>query len=118
LYAKIKRKGTFSIGTNNFSPVFFSPLKYGLLSGKISPERIANLPDTDWRKGIISAESEWAAAQLPQFREPILSINLKLVEGLKEIAGKYNNTPAQLAIAWTLRRPEVTAVITGEMECQ
>jgi aryl-alcohol dehydrogenase-like predicted oxidoreductase len=38
---------------------------------------------------------------------------LKLVEGLKEIAGKYNNTPAQLAIAWTLRHPEVTAAITG-----
>ncbi len=49
----------------------------------------------------------------PQFNEPLLSINLELVEKLKPIAEKHGRTLAQLAIAWVLRRPEVTAAIVG-----
>jgi aryl-alcohol dehydrogenase-like predicted oxidoreductase len=97
----------------NIGIISYSPLKYGLLSGKMSLERITNLPETDWRKGIVSAESEWAQKQLLLFREPGLSLNLKLVEGLRDIAGRYDKTPAQLAISWVLRRAEITAAITG-----
>jgi aryl-alcohol dehydrogenase-like predicted oxidoreductase len=43
----------------------------------------------------------------------LLSINLELVEKLKPIAEKHGRTLAQLAIAWVLRRPEVTAAIVG-----
>jgi len=73
----------------------------GLLTGKFTKARAENLPDDDWRKG-----REW-------FVEPQLSANLALVEGLRPIAERNGKTVAQLAIAWVLRRPEVTAVIAG-----
>jgi aryl-alcohol dehydrogenase-like predicted oxidoreductase len=44
---------------------------------------------------------------------PNLEINLKYTEKLKQIAKRNNITLAQLAIAWTLRKPEVTAAIAG-----
>ncbi len=49
----------------------------------------------------------------PNFKEPVLSLNISLVEGLKPIAKKYGGSVAQLAIAWTLRRPDVTAALNG-----
>jgi len=49
----------------------------------------------------------------PHFQEPELSANLELVEGLRSIAERRGKTLAQLAIAWVLRRPEVTAAIVG-----
>jgi len=49
----------------------------------------------------------------PHFQEPELSADLKLVEGLRSIAEKSSRTLAQLAIAWVLRRSEVTAAIVG-----
>jgi aryl-alcohol dehydrogenase-like predicted oxidoreductase len=42
-----------------------------------------------------------------------LSANLKLVDSLRAIAERRGRTPAQLAIAWVLRCPEVTAAIVG-----
>jgi Predicted oxidoreductases (related to aryl-alcohol dehydrogenases) len=69
--------------------------------GKITKERVKNLPPDDHRRND------------PHFQEPELSINLELVEKLEVIAKKYGRTPAQLAIAWILRRPEVTAAIVG-----
>jgi aryl-alcohol dehydrogenase-like predicted oxidoreductase len=49
----------------------------------------------------------------PRFQELQLSVNLDLVEQLKEIAERQGRTVSQLALAWTLRRPEVTAAIVG-----
>ena len=39
--------------------------------------------------------------------------NLKKVEGLKKIAKNLGISLSQLAIAWVLRRPEMTAAIVG-----
>ena len=64
-------------------------------------ERAAKLPDDDWRK------------RSPEFREPNLSKNLKLVERLKKVAARYGRTPGEAAIAWTLRSPAVTGAIVG-----
>jgi aryl-alcohol dehydrogenase-like predicted oxidoreductase len=49
----------------------------------------------------------------PHFKEPEFSLNLKLAEDIKPIAAKYGRSVAQLAIAWTLRRPEVTSALNG-----
>ena len=70
-------------------------------TGKITPERMKNLAEDDHRHND------------PRFQEPQLSVNLKLVENLRSIAEKNGKTLAQLAIAWVLRRPEVTAAIVG-----
>jgi len=81
--------------------VAYSPMQAGLLTGKFNKERVASLPDGDWRK------------QNPFFREPQISANLALVEKLRPIAERNGRPLAQLAIAWVLRRPEVTAAIVG-----
>jgi aryl-alcohol dehydrogenase-like predicted oxidoreductase len=94
---------------NDMGVIAYSPMQAGLLTGTFTKERVANLPDDDWRKGS------------PHFREPELSVNLALVEKLRPIAERNGRTVAQLAIAWVLRRPlrprsgqaEVTAAIVG-----
>ncbi len=85
----------------NIGVIAYSPMQKGLLTGAITRERIAQLPPDDHRRND------------PQFQEPELSINLEFVEKLKPIAEKYGKTVAQLAIAWVLRRPEVTSAIVG-----
>jgi aryl-alcohol dehydrogenase-like predicted oxidoreductase len=47
------------------------------------------------------------------FQEPQLSRNLQRVDQLRRIAQEHGQTVGQLAVAWVLRRPEVTAAIVG-----
>jgi aryl-alcohol dehydrogenase-like predicted oxidoreductase len=86
---------------NQIGVIAYSPMQAGMLTGKMTKERVAAMPDDDWRKGA------------PHFQEPALSINLDLVEKLKPIASKHNQPVANLAIAWVLRRDEVTGAIVG-----
>ncbi len=44
---------------------------------------------------------------------PELAANIELADGLAQLAEETGHTAAQLAIAWVLRRPEVTAAIVG-----
>ena len=81
--------------------IVYSPMASGLLTGAMTRERAAKLPDDDWRKH--SAE----------FLEPNLSNNLKLVDRLKKVAARYGRPPGEVAIAWTLRLPAVTGAIVG-----
>jgi aryl-alcohol dehydrogenase-like predicted oxidoreductase len=81
--------------------IVYSPMASVLLTGKMTAERIANLPEDDWRRNA------------PEFQEPRLSRNLQLVERLREIGAWHGRSPAEVAIAWTLRRPAVTAAIVG-----
>jgi aryl-alcohol dehydrogenase-like predicted oxidoreductase len=87
---------------NDIGVIVYSPMQTGLLTGKYSAERIASLADDDWRK-----------EHSPHFKEPALSANLALIEGLRPIAQRSGRTVAQLAIAWVLRRAEVTSAIVG-----
>jgi len=87
--------------SQNIGVVVARPMAGGLLTGKFTKERALNLPEDDWRK-----RKSW-------FQEPELSANLALVDGLRPIAEHCGWTVAQLALAWVLRRPEVTAVIAG-----
>lgn len=88
-------------GKNDIGIVVYSPMQKGLLTGKFTRERAENLPDDDHRRND------------PLFREPALSATIELAARLGEIAGGYGRTAAQLAIAWVLRLPEVTAAIVG-----
>ena len=49
----------------------------------------------------------------PEFQEPQLSRNLELAELLRAIGARHGRTPGEVAIAWTLRNPAVTAAIVG-----
>jgi aryl-alcohol dehydrogenase-like predicted oxidoreductase len=86
---------------NEIGVLAYSPMQAGLLTGKYTRERIAGLPDDDWRKGS------------SHFSEPAISATLALIGRLRPIAERNGRTLAQLAIAWVLRRSEVTAAIVG-----
>lgn len=86
---------------NNIGVVAYSPMQRGLLTGKFSQERLANLDLDDHRR------------RNPDFHEPRFSAALELVEHLRSIAERNGRTLSQLAISWVLRRPEITAAIVG-----
>lgn len=86
---------------NNIGVLCYSPMHSGLLTGKMTRERIQSMPPDDHRQ------------RRPHFQEPLLTRNLALVELLREIGAAHGRTPGEVAIAWTLRRPEVTASIVG-----
>ena len=81
--------------------IVYSPMQSGLLTGAMTRERISKLPDNDWR------------SLNPEFREPKLSKNLALVERLRKVGQKYGRRANQVAVAWVLRHPAVTAAIVG-----
>jgi len=86
---------------NNIGVVAYSPMQRGLLTGAFSRQRLAALAPDDHR------------LRNSDFQEPQFSATLQLVEKLQPIAQRNGRTLAQLAIAWVLRRPEVTAAIVG-----
>ena len=88
-------------GENDIGVIVYSPMRSGLLTGKMTAERVQNMPSDDWRRNA------------DDFQEPRLSRNLELVERLTEIGERRGKSPAEVAIAWTLRHPAVTAAIVG-----
>jgi aryl-alcohol dehydrogenase-like predicted oxidoreductase len=86
---------------NDIGVVVYSPMTHGLLTGKFTRERIAALPPDDVRH------------KKPEFRDPELAANLALIEGLRPIAARHGRSVGQLAVAWVLRRPELTSAIVG-----
>ncbi len=81
--------------------IVYSPMGSGLLTGGITRERIAAMPDDDWRKTD------------PRFTEPQLSRHLALAARLRTIADRHDVSPRAVAVAWTLRNPAVDGAITG-----
>jgi aryl-alcohol dehydrogenase-like predicted oxidoreductase len=86
---------------NNIGVIVYSPMKSGLLTGAMTRERVAAMPDDDFRK------------RTPNFQEPLLSRNLELAELLVAIGKRHGRSAGEVAIAWTLRHPAVTGAIVG-----
>ena len=86
---------------NGIAVINYSPMVSGLLTGKLTRERVAAFPEDDWRKRAV------------EFNEPRLSRNLELVELLREIGAGHGVGPGVVAVAWTLRHPAITAAIVG-----
>ena len=86
---------------NGIGVIVYSPMASGLLTGRMTRERIAALPPADWR-------SRW-----PDFQEPRLSASLRVVEVVGEIAARRSRPPGHIAIAWTLRKEVVTGATVG-----
>jgi aryl-alcohol dehydrogenase-like predicted oxidoreductase len=81
--------------------ICYSPLASGLLTGAFDEERIAALPEDDWRR------------HASAFQEPSVSRNLELVERLRRVAAELETTLPALAVAWVLAQPGVTGAIAG-----
>ena len=86
---------------NHIGVINYSPMLSGLLTGKMTPERIAAMPENDWRRKNI------------EFTEPRLSKNMRLVELLREIGSGHGVTPGVVAVGYTLHHPAITAAIVG-----
>jgi aryl-alcohol dehydrogenase-like predicted oxidoreductase len=79
----------------------YSPMKSGLLTGKMTRERIAAFSPDDFRRNALG------------FNEPNLTRNLAMQDKCVEIGACYGRSAGEVAIAWTLRHPAVTAAIVG-----
>lgn len=86
---------------NNIGVIVYSPMASGLLTGAMTPERVANFPADDWRR------------RDGEFQEPRLSRNLALADVLKTIGQRHGRSAGEVAIAWTLHNPAVTGAIVG-----
>jgi aryl-alcohol dehydrogenase-like predicted oxidoreductase len=106
LFAEVETSALPFALSHHIGAIVYSPMASGLLSGGMTRERIARLPEDDWRK------------RSPNFQEPLLSRNLHLVEILRAIGQRQNATPGEVAIAWTLRNPAVTGAIVGVRSAQ
>lgn len=81
--------------------IVYSPMQSGLLTGAMTRERFAALPDNDWRK------------KGKYFQEPYFTQAMALVDRLRAVGARHGRSPGEVAIAWTLRHPAVTAAIVG-----
>jgi aryl-alcohol dehydrogenase-like predicted oxidoreductase len=86
--------------------IVYSPMASGLLTGAMTRERLASMDRNDWR------------LRNPEFQEPKLTHNLELVDRLREVGDRYGLAPGEVAIAWTLHNPDVTAAIVGARNAQ
>jgi aryl-alcohol dehydrogenase-like predicted oxidoreductase len=81
--------------------IVYSPMASGLLTGRMTRQRIAGLANDDWRK------------HDARFNEPQLSQHLALVDRLQMVADRHDTTPGAIAVAWTLCNPAVDGAIVG-----
>jgi aryl-alcohol dehydrogenase-like predicted oxidoreductase len=86
---------------NNIGVINYAPMHSGLLTGSMSKERVAAMPDSDFRK------------RAKNYQEPQLSRNLALADVMKKIGERHGVIAGVVAIAWTLHNPAVTAAIVG-----
>jgi aryl-alcohol dehydrogenase-like predicted oxidoreductase len=92
--------------SHDLGVIVYSPMQSGLLTGAMTRARAAKLPDSDWRSRDL------------EFTEPRLSKNLALVERLRKVGQKYGRSAGQVAVAWVLHNPAVTAAIVGARSAQ
>ena len=86
---------------NNIGVIVYSPMQAGLLTGKMTRERIDALPADDWRKTD------------DQFQEPLLTRNLRVADAMVQIAKRHHVPVPTVSIAWVLKHPAVTGAIVG-----
>jgi aryl-alcohol dehydrogenase-like predicted oxidoreductase len=87
-------------GEQGVGVVSYAPLAYGLLTGRIGP-------DTTFQQG------DWRGE--PQDEGPFADLqgSLALVERLRPVAERVGCELGQLALAWNVHQPGVTAAIAG-----
>ncbi len=89
------------VKANGIGVICYSPMRAGLLTGKMTRERALSLPENDWR----SRDAD--------FQEPKLTRNLQLVDLLRRIGVAHDKEPGEVALAWALNNPAITAAIVG-----
>jgi aryl-alcohol dehydrogenase-like predicted oxidoreductase len=87
----------------------FSPLAMGVLTGKYA--KVDDIPENSRGAGpsfaFFNEDDTWQ--DMPFFTQPTLDA----VQQLKPLAKALDCSLAQLALAWVLHQPGITAVLTG-----
>ncbi len=81
--------------------IVYAPMASGALTGAFTKEKLAALPQDDWRR------------HDARFQGDELERRLALVERLRPIAEAHDTTVGAIAVAWTLTFPGVTGAIVG-----
>jgi aryl-alcohol dehydrogenase-like predicted oxidoreductase len=89
---------------NKIGFMSYGTLGYGLLTGSMTAD--TTFEDWDWR-------SKGKAFNIPLFEKEHLVKEIKVVDRLKALAGSFDRTVAQLAIAWVLSHPAVSVALVG-----
>jgi len=101
LWRRIEERVLPTCAEFGLGSVVWSPLAMGVLTGKY----------TDAGKPPAGSRAASPAAEMMEdyFTQPVLDA----VQRLKPLAKEANATLGQLALAWCLRRPEISSVIVG-----
>jgi aryl-alcohol dehydrogenase-like predicted oxidoreductase len=94
-------------GEQGIGVVSYGPLAYGLLTGAITLD--TEFDARDWRSGQLWRGGNYRRMFAPGRKERSLAV----VDGMRPIAERLDVTVAQLALAWTIHQPGVTAAIAG-----
>jgi aryl-alcohol dehydrogenase-like predicted oxidoreductase len=81
--------------------ICYSPMQAGLLTDSFTAERVAKLPQDDWRR------------RSAPFHPPSIEHNLALRDALRPVAARHGVTVATVAVSWVLAWPGLTAAIVG-----
>jgi aryl-alcohol dehydrogenase-like predicted oxidoreductase len=103
LWRRIEENGVLRVSEEHgISQIVWSPLAQGVLTGKYQPGE----PPPE---GTRAASEEMGGFISGFFRDEVL----EAVQRLRPIAEDAGLSPAQLALAWILRRPNVASAIIG-----
>ena len=89
---------------NKIGYMAYGTLAFGLLAGAFTPD--TTFGEGDWRS--TGSRSSSLCSRPEEFAK-----ELKVVERLKAVAGRYEKSVAQMAIAWTLGHPAVSVGLVG-----
>src|SRR5260370_20335907 len=82
--------------------IVYSPMQSAILTDDFRSEWAERMAADDWRR------------PNPEFREPLLSRNLALLDALKPLASRHGVSVAAVAVAWTLSWPGGSGASGGE----
>jgi aryl-alcohol dehydrogenase-like predicted oxidoreductase len=97
-------------GEQGVGVLAYGPLAYGLLTGAITMETTFGPGDFRGTPG--------SHADRTLFGPHVRGRALAVVDGLRSIAGRLGCTVPQLALAWTVHQPGVTAAIAGSRDAR
>jgi aryl-alcohol dehydrogenase-like predicted oxidoreductase len=86
---------------NGTGVIVYSPMHSGLLTGAMTPERVASLPEDDWRRTSDDFTGEGGRR------------NMALAEAMRPVAERHGVPLGAVAVAWTLAWPGVSGAIVG-----